>query len=496
VWPTLAAASQDATNGLVGPNARLENGVEGRIRLLVCGFAGSAGLREALRYHVAKEAPLRVATAVSERTGFFFGWWVVFASAAIVFLTGGTFFYGFGALFNPIVNEFGWSRASVSFAFSLRSEVGGLAAPVVGFAVDRVGSRRLMVGGVALVALGFVLLSRIESLWGFYGAVIVIAIGMSATGGPVGMVAIAHWFRKRRGRALAVMTVGAGTSGVMVLVLAALISAVGWRDALVIMAVVQLAVCVPLAMSVRNRPEEMGLQADGEPFLPPEESGRTSPQVAEGFTVWEALRTSTFWKMSIAGGLTNLGVIAIVVHQIPFFTSSVGLSEGLAAASVTAMTLLSLLGRLGFGHLADTMDKRHVTAACFGITGLSLLLFATVYEGWQVLYVLPIFALGFGGSIPIRPAFQAEYFGLKAFGAIQGLAFTIGTLGGLVGPVFAGWMYDVTESYRLAFVALSVGSFVAVPLVLSIRVSTPSRDGIMVRDALEFVWQIPRGTRQ
>ena len=120
-----------------------------------------------------------------------------------MFLTGGTFFYGFGALFNPIVNEFGWSRASVSFAFSLRSEVGGLAAPVVGFMVDRVGSRRLMVGGVALVALGFVLLSRVESLWAFYGAVIVIAIGMSATGGPVGMVAIAHWFRRRRGRALA-----------------------------------------------------------------------------------------------------------------------------------------------------------------------------------------------------------------------------------------------------------------------------------------------------
>ena len=137
-----------------------------------------------------------------------------------------------------------------------------------------------MVVGVVLVAAGFVLLSRVESLWGFYGAVIVIAIGMSATGGPVAMVAIAHWFRRRRGRALAVMTVGAGASGVMVLVLAALISAVGWRDALVIMAVVQLVVCVPLALSIRNRPEDMGLQADGEPFAPLE-SGE-SPGVNAG----------------------------------------------------------------------------------------------------------------------------------------------------------------------------------------------------------------------
>ncbi len=82
--------------------------------------------------------------------------------------------------------------------------------------------------------------------------------------------------------------------------------------------------------------------------------------------------------------------------------------------------------------------------------------------------------MGFGGSIPVRPAFQAEFFGLRAFGAIQGLAFTIATLGGLVGPVFAGWLYDMTDSYRLAFVILSAGSLLAVPLVLSVHKSAPS----------------------
>lgn len=98
---------------------------------------------------------MSIGTLVASRTGIFFGWWVVFVSAALIFLTGGTFFYGFSVLFNPIVNEFGWSRVSVSFAFSLRSEVGGIAAPVVGFLVDRVGPRRLMVFGVVAVAVGF-----------------------------------------------------------------------------------------------------------------------------------------------------------------------------------------------------------------------------------------------------------------------------------------------------------------------------------------------------
>ena len=416
---------------------------------------------------------MRVHAALWEKTGVFFGWWVVFASATIVFLTGGTFFYGFGALFNPIVNEFGWSRASVSFAFSLRSEVGGIAAPIVGFMVDRVGSRRLMMIGVTLVALGFVLLSRIHSLPAFYGAVVVIALGMSATGGPVGMVAIAHWFKKRRGRALAMMTVGAGTSGVMVLVLAGLISSFGWPSALVIMGITQLAVCMPLAMSVANRPEEIGLRVDNEPWegdppaAPSPSTGRFQPQ--EGMTVAQALRSTSFWRLSLAVMLTNLGTTAIIVHQIPFFTSSVGLSEGLAAGTVTVMTLMSLVGRITFGQMADFRDKRFVMATAFALAAFSLLLFATVYEPWQVIYTLPVFALGFGGMIPTRPAFQAEYFGLRSFGAIQGLVFTIATFGALIGPVFAGWVYDQTESYRLAFVILSAGSFLAVPMVLSIR---------------------------
>lgn len=411
-----------------------------------------------------REGRVRVASAVSTKTGIFFGWWVVFASACIVFLTGGTFFYGFGAIFNPIVREFGWSRASVSLAFSLRSEVSGLAAPVVGFLVDRVGSRRLMMIGVTLVALGFVLLSRIETLWGFYGAVFVIAIGMSATGGPVGMVAIAHWFRKRRGRALAVMTAGAGASGVMVLVLEALISAFGWRDALLIMGGVQLAVCFPLAVSIRNRPAEMGLHPDDDPSAEAEDTTAAAP---EGLSVGQALRSSTFWKLSLAIALTSLGTTAIIVHQIPFLTSSAGMSPGLAAASVTAMTLLSLVGRLGFGHLSDLMDKRKVLSGTFALAALALLLFASVHRPWQVAYAIPVFALGFGGLIPVRPAFQAEYFGLRSFGAIQGLVFTVSMLGSLVGPVFAGWLYDQTDSYRLAFVLLSLGAFLAVPLILS-----------------------------
>ncbi len=414
---------------------------------------------------------MSIGILVASRTGIFFGWWVVFVSAALIFLTGGTFFYGFSVLFNPIVNEFGWSRAAVSFAFSLRSEVGGIAAPVVGFLVDRVGPRRLMVFGVVAVAVGFILLSRVESLWGFYGSVVVIAIGMSASVGPVGMVAVAHWFRRRRGRAMAVMAMGAGFSGVMVVILAGLISAFGWRDALLIIAVAQLVVCVPLALSVRNRPEDLGLLPDGDVDDRPPQEAVAAPGLAEleGTTVRQALRSSAFWRIALAVGLGNLGAVAIIVHQVPFFTDSIGLSQGAAAASVTAMLMVSVGGRFGFGYMSDLVDKRFVMAAAYALLALAVLMFATVYEPWQILLALPLFGLGWGGIIPTRPSLQAEVFGLRAFGAIQGLVFTVGTIGGLIGPVFAGFMYDHTESYRLSFVILAAFGFLAAPLILTLR---------------------------
>ena len=416
---------------------------------------------------------MSIGTLVASRTGFFFGWWVVFVAAAVIFLTGGTFFYGFSVLFGPIVDEFGWSRASVSLGFSLRTEVGGLAAPLVGFLVDRVGSRRLMVFGVAIVAIGFVMLSRVEALWAFYGSVVVIAIGMSAAAGPVGIVAVAHWFRRRRGRALAFMAMGAGSSGIMVLVLSWLVATFDWRNALLIIAALQVAICLPLAFSMRDRPSDMGLHPDGDGDEEP--SAGTEPierEALEGMGVRQALRNADFWRLAFAVGLANLGAMAIIVHQIPFLTGSVGLSDGAAAAAASGMILISIPGRFGFGFLADQMDKRFVMAAASALLALSVLLFATIHEPWQVFLVLPLFGIGWGGVIPVRPALQAEVFGLRAFGAIQGLVFTIATLGGLGGPVFAGWMFDQTESYRLAFALLAAGGLGAAPLILGLR---PSR---------------------
>jgi sugar phosphate permease len=421
------------------------------------------------------------------RVRVFYGWWVVSASAGIVFLTGGTFFYGFSALVKPLQDEFGWTRALISGAFSLRTEVGGLASPVVGYLVDRIGSRRLLLAGSVLVGAGFILLSRVESVWAFYATVMVIAVGMSATGGAVALTAAAHWFVRQRGRAMAVLTAGAGSSGVMVVVLTALIEAFGWRDALLIMGITQWALCIPLALVVRHRPQDMGLLPDGEPPLPRPEVRRAAALaeadgVADGplylqdsgLTIGQALRTRTFWLLALAMSLAGFGSTAIIVHQLVYVTEAAGLSDEEAAVVAMMMPMVSLAGRLGFGWLADYQDKRQVLAASYVLLGLGILLLAAAQEPWQLVFFLAVFSPGWGGSIAVRPAFQAEYFGLRSFGALQGLMFTVSTLGSVAGPIFAGWVHDSTDTYRHAFVVLALATLVAAPAVLMVGKSRPA----------------------
>ena len=409
--------------------------------------------------------------SILNRFGIFYGWWIVFAAASIVFLSAGTFFYGFSLLVAPLTEEFGWSRASISIGFSLRTELGGIAAPVVGFAVDRMGVRRITLAGVFIVALGFVLMSRMDSLLFFYVSVIVIAIGMSGTGGPNASTVISHWFRRQRGRALGLMTLGGGAGGLSAIVFAGLISSFGWRDALVIVAVVQLLICVPLALSIRNKPADLGLEPDGETLelaIVAGQNGRRMPDGPE-ITTAQALRSSMFWRMALVFALSNFATTAVIVHQVPFLQEQVGFSETAAAASVTIMIGISIVGRLGFGGAADRYSSTLVMALGLGFTAIGLLLFAVIQEPWQAIFPLFFFGIGFGSAIPLRSVLQAEYFGLRAFGAIQGMILTVTTFFAFVGPVMAGFMYDATESYRLAFVVLACGPAIGIPLVMTLR---------------------------
>jgi OFA family oxalate/formate antiporter-like MFS transporter len=341
--------------------------------------------------------------------------------------------------------------------------------------VDKVGPRKLMVAGWAVVGIGFLLMSRINSLASFYGTFLVAASGMSFGSGVVMNAAIVNWFTKKRSRAMAISFIGPGLCGLLAPLLAALIGWIGWRDTLTVMGITLLVAGVPLSLLFRHRPEQYGYLPDGEivnpkPELPstPHTKEERSPVVpGSGFTVKEALATRTFWLLSFAFFFQQMGTSAVTVHIVAYL-ESVEIPTAIAALMVTGMTLCSLIGRIGFGFIGDFINKKYLIALAFLLQTIGLFLFSliTADRMWLLILFLLTFGPGFGAPIPLRPALQADYFGTKHFGTIMGLMIVVSTVGGLVSPVLAGYIFDVTKSYHLAWQIFTVITLPSIPLIL------------------------------
>jgi len=414
-----------------------------------------------------------------KRRKIFYGWWIVLASAILNFCAGGTFFYGFTAFFNPIRDTFRWTAAVTSIAFVFqRLEMGALG-PLAGFLVDRVGPRKLAFSGWGLVGLGFFLMSRIDSLWAFYGAFLVIATGLSFGSFVVLNTAVANWFVKKRSRALALIYVGFGASGVLVPLLALSISQFGWRETLTFAGLALCVIGIPLTLLLRHKPSQYGYLPDGDtPAVDEVTNALNRPSSskiekqdleppATGYTAREALKTRAFWLLSFAFFFQHIGTSAVMVHIIPYL-ESVEVPTAIAATAVTGMTLCSLIGRFGFGFLGDFANKRYLVAIALILQAIGLFIFSfiTADRAWLIVPSLLIYAPGYGGPIPLRPALQADYFGTRSFGTIMGLMSLITMLGGIGSPVLAGWFFDVTGSYHLAWQLFALVTVPAIPLML------------------------------
>ncbi len=402
----------------------------------------------------------------------FYGWWIVGACFTIALYTGGVIFYGFTAIFEPIAKEFGWSYAQISLAASLRGLEAGLLAPLFGILVDRWGPRRLIFGGTIITGLGLIMLSRITSLSMFYGAFILMGIGMSSVSSTVLVTAVANWFRRRMSMATGIMGSGWGFSGLLVPVVVSLIAIFEWRTALVILGLGVWVIGLPLSLLVRHKPEQYGYLPDGElssSVIPGE--GLTSARTAEeDIGVKQALKSGTFWHIALALMCHAIIVSAVVIHVMPYL-SSIGIPRATSSLIAMAIPLTSIGGRLGLGWLGDRVDKRWISAGAFAMMGLGMFFFgyvATVGD-WMLVPFLVLFGTGFGGNHIMRAAMLREYFGRSRFGTIFGFLMGVMMLGQIIGAPLAGWVFDSWGSYYgiwLGFAGLSVA---AIMLVLTIQ---------------------------
>lgn len=416
--------------------------------------------------------------AIMRRTVIFYGWWVVAVGFLAFMIVGGMGFYGFGAYFTPLVNEFGWTRTQVSAARAV-SLAAMFFSPFIGAWVDRQGARRVMIIGTIIASSAFVLLSQTTSIWYFYVMYFVMSVGqMCLLNIPV-LAVVSNWFSEKRGLAIGVTMTGAGAGGLlMVPLITYLISIFNWRGAYLISGLTLFTVLLPLTIFVlRNSPKEMGLLPNGklgeaehrETKAPSAEE--RDQQTGQRWTLAKTLKTPTFWLISGALLLALIGLGALTVHLIPFLIDN-GLSAQTAAAVLASALGISILGRVTTGLLADRMGVKYVAMlfSLFETIGFLLLLLFLRTNAVGVLWpFVIIFGLGLGGLYTVGPLLVSHYFGTASFGVIFGTLMLFDGLALSLGPVLAGYIFDVSGNYVPAFIIFAAALLGAIVLFFLIQ---------------------------
>jgi len=314
----------------------------------------------------------------------FHGWRMVGAGTAIQFMQAALVHHSFGAYVAVLSEERGWSKTALSGAAAIQSVEGALLGPLLGWIMDKFGPQMVLRLGLLILGGGFIALSMIDSLLGFYGAILLIALGSSLSGYFPLTVAIIQWFSRKRARALSSLGMGLALGGLAVPLVALSMQLYGWRATAMGSGIIVMLVGLPLSSVFRRRPEDSGDTVDG---LPPpataDAGGDTVKASAEPpepeFTAREALRTRAFWLLGLGHGFALLVVMAVNVHAISHLKEGLGYSVTQASLVITLMTVSQLAG-VGLGWvIGDRFEKRFVAAGCMLLhcTGMLLLAYAT-----------------------------------------------------------------------------------------------------------------------
>ena len=391
------------------------------------------------------------------RLKIFYGWRIVVAAAGIQFLHAGLLLQAFGAYVAVLSEERGWSKTALSGGAALQSIEGALLGPALGWLIDRFGPRAMVQVGIIVFGLGFIALSQIDTLGGFYSAILVIAVGASFSGYFPLSVTVVHWFQRQRARSLSFMGLGLAAGGIAVPLVGWVMQTYGWRTTAFASGVLTILIGWPLSRVLRREPADVGETVDGLPASPAGDGpAATEEPRGREFSARQALRTRAFWLLALAHGFALLVVSAVNVHAISHMKEGLGYSLAQASLVITLMTVAQAGGVLMGAAVGDRWEKRHVAAACMlgHMLGLLMLTYATHPVMVAAFAILHGMAWGLRG--PFMQAIRADYFGLQAIGMIMGLSAFIISIGQVGGPMVAGYLADLTGNYRGGFTLLAV----------------------------------------
>ena len=396
----------------------------------------------------------------------FYGWWIVSGGFSLQMIVGSLMIHSFTAYFPLLQAQFGWSRTLLSGAFALSRAESGILGPLQGWLIDRFGPRVMVRGGMVLFGAGFIMFSYTDSVLDYYLTFLLMALGSSIAGFLTVATTVVNWFERRRGVAMGIAMSGFGIGGLLVPAVAWSLTTLGWRPTAFISGVFIIMIGFPIAQLFRQRPEQYGYLPDGDTVPDPGSGGDYSRESPErnatsvggevgGFTAREAMRTPVFWLLSMGHGMALLTVGAVSLHLVPHIMESVGLTITAAAGAVSVMTVFNILGQVGGGFLGDRFSKRMLCTIAMLMHAAALLILAYATTILPVLIFAVLHGTAWGLRGPMMTTIRADYFGRASFATIMGFSSLVVMVGMTGGPLFAGFMADIFDGYRVPFVIIA-----------------------------------------
>jgi len=412
----------------------------------------------------------------------FYGWWILLLGSLINGIGGGIMYHSFTVFFLPLKRDLGVSSAAVSLLYGSARLEGGIDGTLYGYLIDRFGSRKMILIGASLAGTGLILLSTVHSFLSFFLIyVFVVSVGSNAGFFHPVSTAVNKWFIRRRGLGFSVITASASIGGmIMAPLLSYIILTYGWRNGAICAGLMILTVALPAALPIKRSPEALGLYPDGRPpkEIEPEALNSLCPAPTEvNFTVRESLRTLPFWLLMTAISLRLLVTVALNTHFVPILVWK-GMSEAASAYLVSLFALISIPMTLALGWMGDRWNKARLCSVCM-IPMIVALLGMTFFQGNASLYFFPIaFAITMG-TASLNWALIGDFFGRSSYATLRGIMGVGYGIATFFSPIFAGLIFDRTESYNLVLLTFSAIFAVAAIFFALLRQPLPPKANTM-----------------
>jgi MFS family permease len=395
---------------------------------------------------------------------FFYGYWILAVIFLCNFVANGCVYYPFGMFTRSMSDELDWSRGETMLAMTIQYITLGLSSPLVARTVERFGVRAVLLVGAVISGLGLTLMTFVSTLWQLYFYYGLLGLGFSCIGFIPTTMVVSNWFDRRRGWALGIIGVGVGAGGFVFspVIGSILIPNLDWRFTYLTLGLITWASLIPpIYWFIKTRPADMGLVPDGMAASsvktnakPGRAAGRRIDALSP-MTLKQVARTPQFWLVLVSLSFFTCSMSALLQNQAPAIQDE-GFSLEFVSLIVSVVGVASAVAKFGFGWLCDLIQPRFALSMGVGLQLIAMIMIMNMTPDTPVfmlwLYAV-VYGLGLGGWLPGVSMVVSTTFGLASYGVVLGAADILrNALGGAAGPFMAGYIYDVTGSYHLAWV--------------------------------------------